>query len=494
MMSRTLIAQLLGFSLLQQNITSEASLRNASHITTFCSAVDYYRPQYAMLENVVSMANKRKGLEDQNVLSQLVACLVGMGYQVNQYIMDSWNYGSGQHRSRIILTIAAPGLEPISHPPHTHSRPSSDTIGRSLGELPNGQRFGHREEHPTPFTHLSASSVTAGLPDIGNGSIHTCVSHPDHRISCPPGPKDRALLRCIPRSPPGCGYAEAYSRGLVPSSLLKPSREIGKAYRRIEASGLIPTITTGLGIHDSRNGAVIHWAQDRPITILEARRAQGYLDEEPIIGDLTSLYRIVGNGVDRKVSFALGVSLLKSVLKDIQKHGIAEIDGFTENMEDMMVDEEEGMVVDAEVEMAIDAEEEKNTRTVNDAASDSSTIHVCVPPRKESTDIINLDRASDAQVPSSPSKTLSPTFERPAQRSESALRARSTDSPGSKRYRDNEEATESTKCAKIVEKDVTQWKRAKLKIRHTRHSGLEIAFAPKQWNRQPEREHSISMW
>jgi DNA (cytosine-5)-methyltransferase 1 len=44
---------------------------NASHISTFCSYVDLLRPEYGILENVVSMGATRKGLEDQNVLRSM---------------------------------------------------------------------------------------------------------------------------------------------------------------------------------------------------------------------------------------------------------------------------------------------------------------------------------------------------------------------------------------------------------------------------------------
>jgi site-specific DNA-cytosine methylase len=137
---------------------SEQSLTNASHITTFCTAVDVYRPLYGILENVVNMASTRAGLEEQNVLSQLVACLVSMGYQVNQYIMDSWTYGSCQQRSRIILTIAAPGLEPILQRPHTHSRSYVDTKARSLGKL---RPRTYRILEMVTFRHAFVSRITA---------------------------------------------------------------------------------------------------------------------------------------------------------------------------------------------------------------------------------------------------------------------------------------------------------------------------------------------
>ncbi|CAN9151930.1 unnamed protein product [Alternaria alternata] len=305
-----------GFSALQRNFLSEQSLRNASHITTFCSYVDLYRPLYGVLENVVNMASTRVGYENQNVLSQVVACLVSMGYQCNQYIMDAWNYGSAQQRSRLILTIAAPGFESIAQPWHTHARPLEDTAGQSLGRLPNGERFGEREYYPTPFAYVPASTVSDELPDIGTGVIQTCIPFPDHRVPGLPTRKQRALIKCIPTQPPGCGYREADQRGLIPTLLRDPRTEAGKAYRRIKAKGLIPCITTGLAVHNSRSGAILHWDQHRSISVLEARRTQGYMDQEPIIGSLIEQYKIVGNGVDRKVAFAIGLALLRAVQKN----------------------------------------------------------------------------------------------------------------------------------------------------------------------------------
>lgn len=302
-----------GFSTLQQNFRSKASLRNASHISTFLSFVDLFRPLYGVLENVVSMASTRTGFEDENVLSSVIACLVSMGYQVNQYIMDGWNYGSAQRRSRILITIAAPGLTPVDQPWHTHSASYEVTKSKSLGNLPNGQRLGERESYPTPFPVPSAGQVAADLPDIGNGNAQTCVSFPDHRVFPLPTIMERSLLKHIPKSPPGCGYAEAMKLGLIPKMLQRNKTETGRSYTRIKQDGLIPCITTRLRIADSRNGATIHWAQDRPITILEARRAQNYPDDEPIIGTLAQQFEIVGNGVDRMVSLAFGLSLRQAL-------------------------------------------------------------------------------------------------------------------------------------------------------------------------------------
>lgn len=289
----------------------------------------------------MNMASTNKDFEGQNILSQLVACLVSMGYQVNQYIMDSWTYGSCQQRSRIILTIAAPGLEPIVQQPHTHSRPSHETAARSLGRLPNGERFGDREHYATPFPYMSAQEATADLPNIGNGNVQSCVAFPDHRLSRPTSSKIRALLECIPRYPAGHGYAEAVQLDLVPPLLKMTKKSIGKAYRRIQADGLIPTITTFVNMQDAYNGASVHWAQHRPLTIQEAKRTQGYSDPEPVIGSLNEQWKTLGNGVDRKVSLSLGLALRDALARS--KRVIRS----SESVQD-------------EIEMLVDVEDETN--------------------------------------------------------------------------------------------------------------------------------------
>lgn len=384
---------------------SDQSLTYASHITTFCTAVDIYRPLYGVLENVVNMASTRKGLKEQNVLSQLVACLVSMGYQVNQYIMDSWTCGSCQQRSRIILTIAAPGLEPIVQRPHTHSRSYEETKARSLGKLPNGERFGDREHYPTPFPHVTAEAATSDLPDIGNGNVQTCIRFPDHRLSIGVFSKTRVLIECIPIDPPGCGYVKALQLGLVPSSLQLTKKEITKSYERIKASGLIPTITTVINMQDARNSASVHWSQHRPLSIQEARRTQGYKDHEPIIGTLSERWKILGNGVDRKVSFTIGLALRDAFIKSNLPSRL-----------DAVLEDEAEVVVDVEGQQTTqlldgsgrnEVVKSKARSTSSDSSSSTDSFSSMQETRQRSDLSMYLDGAWDIK-PSR--KQLSPTL------------------------------------------------------------------------------------
>lgn len=103
---------------------SESSKLNASKVASVASYVDFYRPGYVLLENVVNMTGDVK--EDQseaevtmsekkktaNVFKQLVCALVGMGYQLQSFKIGAWNTGDSQSRKRIFVAATAPCLPP----------------------------------------------------------------------------------------------------------------------------------------------------------------------------------------------------------------------------------------------------------------------------------------------------------------------------------------------------------------------------------------------
>ena len=121
-----------GFSTSNHNKANDRGLFDASMVASVVSFVDFYRPSYALMENVKGMAS---GQDTNNVLAQVICALLGMGYQVRTFGLDAWNFGSPQSRSRIFISIAAPGTEPMPEPPHTHSHPETVTSA-SLGRRP----------------------------------------------------------------------------------------------------------------------------------------------------------------------------------------------------------------------------------------------------------------------------------------------------------------------------------------------------------------------
>ena len=312
-----------GFSMLQIDKLSEQSLKNASMVASVVAFVDFYNPKYLFFENVIAMTTGHGRSKDENVFSQLLAALVALGYQVQQFLMDSWSYGSAQQRSRVFIVATAPGLPMLSHPPHSHDHPTYVHFSkRSLGQSSNGLRFGRRRDHHTPFPCFTPAQACYDLPEIGDSQPQLCSKFPDHRTVTEEGFDSRTKMRMIPVRPGGMGLVQAYHAGHItggePWEYIKKLRKLQLApksltYARAYADRLVPTLTTACHVPNGISGRHLHWAEHRPSTVQEYRRIQGYLDHEVLVGTPSQQMRMIGNSVDRKVPLALGIALREAV-------------------------------------------------------------------------------------------------------------------------------------------------------------------------------------
>ena len=346
-----------GFSTMQPNKNSEQSLRFASMVASVVAFVDTYSPQYFILENVVTMSAKIEvNGREQNVFSQILAALVALGYQVQQFLGDAWCLGSSQSRSRVFIIASAPGTVPLQPPPSTHGHPPGREIRRNLGRTTNGLPFGIRRYENTPFPYVSAASATKDLPDVGDSLTQICPKFPDHRTHADQSLVTRQRLMRVPTHPLGMGLVQAVRSGNVTSGEAFEwvnkcngvrARKESRSFSRINPDGLLPTILTDLHLQCGINGNVLHWEQHRSITIMETRRAQGFLDHEVIVGYPSQQLKIVGNSVDRKVAFAMGLVMKESwdntlKLKRNMLRGNASISGALPEQDSMDIDEDHG--------------------------------------------------------------------------------------------------------------------------------------------------------
>lgn len=320
----------------------EKALRNSSMVASVISYVDLYSPKYCFLENVVPMTQGMGPNKDENVFAQMLAVFVAMGYQVQQFLMESWSFGSSQSRARVFIVASAPGLEPLDTPPYTHGHPKLGMPLRNskLGVSSNGKAFGRRRDEYTPFAHVSPLDATKDLPDIGDSLPQICPSHPDHRTSSDPANLAFECMAVVPTHPRGLGLVMAIKEAesltatqhedVWCSAITGRPRELyeekikinrtrnkegSKVYSRVFPDRLFPTVLTVLHTNDGISGRTLHWEQSRTLTIMELRRAQGFLDHEVIIGQPNDQARIIGNSVDRKASLPLGLGLRQSWLK-----------------------------------------------------------------------------------------------------------------------------------------------------------------------------------
>ncbi|EEH22323.2 hypothetical protein PABG_04534 [Paracoccidioides brasiliensis Pb03] len=305
-----------GYSSVNSCKENEVSMRNSSMIASVASYVDFFRPKYAILENVIMMSNRSN---KKNPLCQLLCAFVGMGYQLRILNLDAWSFGAPQSRSRLFIFIAVPGLQLPAHPPLTHSH-LSKTTQKSLGDAPNGLPFGKRRWDIPVFDFLSVSKSLMDLPRIGRGKI-TPVAYPDHRTIRTESAANQRLLSSVPKTPRCQGLFEAVARGYIDleKTQKRKLRKGQRAWSRIHPHLLMPTVTTFPSPFCKFTGRWLHWEEDRVMTVMEVRRAQGFPDDEVLIGSPAQQWKIVGNSVARQVALALGLVMREACVKNHDK-------------------------------------------------------------------------------------------------------------------------------------------------------------------------------
>ncbi|KAK4194787.1 putative DNA methylase [Triangularia verruculosa] len=310
-----------GFSLLTHDKKNLKQAKNQSMVASFAAFIDFYRPKYAILENVAAIVQAEHN-RTQDTLSQLFCAVVGLGYQAQLVMGDAWTQGAPQTRNRVFLVIAAPGLRLPKAPSPSHSH-SPAVKARGIGKLCNGEAYVRRSFAPTPLKYISSSEATADVPDIVDGMVDACISHPDHRLALGYTERVRRQLPVIPIFPYGMNFVKTWNEGkgimtagdreLFPAGGEKVGRSRvasnAQGWSRLSPNDPFPTITTQLDPGDARTSGGIHWRESRPLTVLEARRAQGFLDEEVLLGSQVDKMKLVGNSVSRDMAMALGLKL-----------------------------------------------------------------------------------------------------------------------------------------------------------------------------------------
>ncbi|KAL2752124.1 hypothetical protein ACRALDRAFT_2044953 [Sodiomyces alcalophilus JCM 7366] len=310
-----------GFSRLTHDKTTPEQRKNQSLVASFASFIDIYRPRFGLLENVVEIIESAKASQ-QDIFLQLICAIVGLGYQTHFFMLDAWTFGSCQSRSRVFLAFAAPGHRLPEMPLQSHQ--ANDPKNKSLGRLSNNEPMFQRLIMPTAFGPVSAAQTFADLPDIMDSKADACIKFPDHRQSYGITPTVRTRLCTIPTRPWGVNLRSAYKNGSVTQAEMDrfaTGKTIGvsNAYGRVIPNKLVATVTTRPSPADRFTGRILHWYQNRILSVMEVRRAQGFRDHEVILGEPREQYFTVGNSVSREVSVALGLSFREAWLGSLVK-------------------------------------------------------------------------------------------------------------------------------------------------------------------------------
>ena len=254
--------------------------------------VEGLMPKWVVMENVTGITSAGDG----RAVSNILAGLSELGYEVETRILRAEDFGVPQERRRIFFLGNRIGSS-IRWPKPTHGahlRPFV-SVWDAIGDLPPLQN-GERPEAPLPYGAAPATEYQAYL----RGNATRVLNHEAPRLRL-------INLHRMQHIPEGGSWRDIPFE-LLPAGMQRARRcDHTKRYGRLRKAGLASTILTKCDLHW---GAYIHPEQDRTLTVREAARLQSFPDWFEFSGPRTEQYVQVGNAVPPLLAKQLGLALL----------------------------------------------------------------------------------------------------------------------------------------------------------------------------------------
>lgn len=259
----------------------------------FLEVVRLARPRAVIMENVPDMALDR----EMFILRAMVGELEGLGYAVEERVVETWRYGVPQFRQRLIMVGLRDGLA-FEWPPEAGRR---TTVGEAIGELPHVEG-GFRPEggaegfmdYPGPRTSFQRE-MRRLVPDEHAHRVY------DH-ITRPVREDDAEAFRNMDSK---TRYSD-----LAPEFRRYRHDIFDDKYKRLDEDDLSRTITA----HIAKDGYwYIHPRQHRTLTVREAARLQTFPDHYRFNGPPSAAFKQIGNAVPPMLARALGEAVLESL-------------------------------------------------------------------------------------------------------------------------------------------------------------------------------------
>ncbi|KAL2551173.1 DNA (cytosine-5)-methyltransferase CMT2 [Forsythia ovata] len=343
-----------------RNVDSPLDDERNRQIKIFMDIVDFLRPKYILMENVIDILRFANGCLGRYAISRLVH----MHYQARLGIMAAGCYGLPQFRLRVFLWGAHPHEILPQFPLPTHnvviqygfpsefernvvaydegqSRDLEKVIvlGDAISDLPPVGNDEIRDNMPykkSPETEFQKyiRASESDMMDSSSSSTSTCnnpvlydhLPHPlgndDYLRICKIPKRKGASFRDLPGIVIGSDNSvrRAEEQSLMPSG--KPwvpdyaiSFRDGRSTKPFGRLWWDETVATVFCFPDHHSRPILHPEQDRVLTLRECARLQGFPDYYKFCGKLKERYRQVGNAVAVSVSRSLGYSLGMAVQK-----------------------------------------------------------------------------------------------------------------------------------------------------------------------------------
>ncbi|RAL54713.1 hypothetical protein DM860_001841 [Cuscuta australis] len=317
-------------------------------LEVFMDIVNFLRPRFVLMENVVDIVKFSNGFLGRCAISQLV----GMSYQARLGMMVAGSYGLPQFRMRVFLWGALPaeklpqyplpthdvvvrGFVPIEFESnnvaydegHGHRLKKKLLLGDAISDLPhvyetsmphvkNNESRDEMEYDEQPKNGFQKYIRLGRDGNLGHVLYDHCplqLNEDDYTR----GANYRNLKGVIVRGnkaeldptiervylPSGKPLVPNYALSFTGGTSTEP-------FGRVWWDETVPTVVTRAQPH---NRAILHPEQDRVLTVRENARLQGFPDYYKLSGSITERYKQVGNAVAVPVARALGYSLAMAI-------------------------------------------------------------------------------------------------------------------------------------------------------------------------------------
>lgn len=243
----------------------------------FIHVIETMRPRFFVMENVKGLASMPSISGDATapkLLDVILGRFADMGYHTVHGVLDAVHYGTPQFRERLVI-IGSRDHEAIflPSPTHFHMHQSPDmrwrTLQDAIGDL--GEDSG-----PNAKFTATAQKYMKMVPEGGNWK------------SLPPSVVETAM-------------GGAYKSG---------GGKVG-FYRRLRFTEPSPTLVTS---PIQKATMLCHPRYDRPLSVKEYARIQGFPDTWRVEGKPTDCYRQLGNAVPVPLGKAIGEMLISVAL------------------------------------------------------------------------------------------------------------------------------------------------------------------------------------
>ena len=292
-----------------------------SLVFSFLKFVEYFKPKYFLIENVVGLLEAIDGISEK---------IKSIGYHYKIGILSAAHFQTPQKRNRVFIWGGKNDLELPEYPKNYNSAiPLRNTLGKDFyysihnpfifqsGYLPPVTMWDILSDLPTTTNRVQLHEYakepeniyqqyyrSSGNDLVTNHNTKNTTEKFQRWISAVPkyDEKPGADWKDIPikiRSEIGIGYLK-YRNGV---NMLK----------RLQYHLPCSTILTSI---QPMSDTVIHPMEDRIISIREAARIQGFKDNFEFIGNDQDCYKQIGNAVAVPVAFQLGKSLVEIYFKE----------------------------------------------------------------------------------------------------------------------------------------------------------------------------------